>query len=219
MIKTFDFFGQPELPYIVLCNPDKTQLYSIGLAYDTKLSVRYNAISEFTFNFPKSIDGGETNIEAYDYIKNKKLVLIENYGYFVINDVKEDMNGSVPIKIVSCASLEYELISKRISGYAGTVKLYDPITPTGTLLATILEGAPNWSVGTIDTSLEILYRTFNVSDTNIYNFLAGEVASAFECVFIFDTENRQISAVSYANATSTTDIFMSFDNLLEKAEF
>ena len=218
MIKYFDSFGQPELPHLTLCNPDKSELYSLGLAYKTNITLRYNAISEFKFIFPKSIDGGITNLEAYEQVKNKKLVLVEGYGYYVINDASESMDGSIPIKNVSCNSLEYELISKRITGYGGTVKLYDTISPTGTLLYDMIQLAPNWSVGTIDASLELLYRTFNVADTNIYGFLAGEVSSAFECIFIFDTNNRTISAVANANATSQSDIFLSFDNLIDKAE-
>lgn len=218
MIKTFDYFNQPELPYIILCNPDKTEIYSLGLSYNTNLKLRYNAISEFNFVFPQSIDSGETILPQYDHIKNKKLILIENYGYFIINNVAEAMNGSTPVKKVSCSSLEYELISKRVFGYGGTVKLHDPISPSGTLLDTILSYAPNWNVGDIDTSLEIQYRTFNVADTNVYNFLMGEVSSAFECIFIFDTDNRTISAKSYANATSESDIFLSFDNLIDNAE-
>jgi hypothetical protein len=203
---------------LTLCNPDKSELYSLGLAYKTNITLRYNAISEFKFIFPKSIDGGITNLEAYEQVKNKKLVLVEGYGYYVINDASESMDGSIPIKNVSCNSLEYELISKRITGYGGTVKLYDTISPTGTLLYDMIQLAPNWSVGTIDASLELLYRTFNVADTNIYGFLAGEVSSAFECIFIFDTNNRTISAVANANATSQSDIFLSFDNLIDKAE-
>ena len=68
MEQQFDYFGVPEQPYIILCNPDKSELYSLGLTYDTKITKRFNAVSEFSFTFPKSIDGGQTNLEAYDYI-------------------------------------------------------------------------------------------------------------------------------------------------------
>src|SRR5258706_367429 len=83
----FDFFGQPEIPFILLCNPDKSELYSLGLAYNTEINLNFNSLSEFKFDFPKSIDGGTTNIEAYDYIQNKRLVRIEGYGYFLIIDL------------------------------------------------------------------------------------------------------------------------------------
>jgi len=217
MIKTFDYFGSPELPYFILCNPDKTELYSLGLMYDTKLNMRYNAIGDFSFTFPKSIDGGETTLDVYSKIKNKKLILVENYGYYVIDDVQEILNGSQPIKKVTCKALEYELVSKRVSAYGGTVKLYDTITPEGTLLYDMLQLAPNWTVGSVDTSLLIKYRTFNISDSTVYNVLTSDVSNAFECIFVFDSVAREVSAISYENATSQTDIFLSFDNLIDNA--
>lgn len=217
MIKTFDYFGNSEFPYFVLCNPDKTELYSLGLMYDTKLNMRYNAIGDFSFTFPKSIDGGETVLDVYSHIKNKKLILVENYGYYVIDDVQENLDGSQPIKTVTCKALEYELVSKRVSAYGGTVKLYDIISPEGTLLYDMLQLAPNWTVGSIDTSLLIKYRTFNISDSTVYNVLTSDVANAFECIFIFDSVTREVSAISYENATTQTDIFLSFDNLIDNA--
>lgn len=218
MIKTFDYFGNPEEPSITLCNPDKTELYSLGLMYDTKLNLRYNAIGDFSFSFPKSIDGGETVLNVYQHIKNKKTIHVEDYGYYVIDDVQEDMDGSQPIKKVTCKTLEYELVSKRVSAYGGTVKLYDFLNPEGTLLYDMLQLAPNWTVGSVDTSLLIKYRTFNISDSTIYNVLTSDVANAFECIFVFDTVLRKISAIAYENATTNTDIFLSFDNLIDNAK-
>lgn len=217
MNKTFDYFGQVEFPNITLCNPNKEELYSLGLCYNTKLEYRYNAISDFSFEFPKSVDGGETFLEAYDHIRNKKLVLVDGYGYFVIEDSQEVLDGSQPIRKVSCKSLEYELVSKKISIYGGTVKLYDLISPDGTLLDDILKNAPNWSVGSVDTSLLTKYRTFDINGSTIYGFLSSDVSSAFECIFVYDTVNRTVSAVSYSNATSSSDIFLSFDNLVSEA--
>ena len=113
MNQQFDYFGQPELPYMILCNPDKTELYSLGLCYDSKISKRFNAISEFEFSFPKSIDGNQNFLEVYDYIQSKRLVLIEDYGYFQIIDPNEDLDGATPIKKAKCQSLEIEpLITK-----------------------------------------------------------------------------------------------------------
>lgn len=219
MNQEFDAFGQPEIPYIILCNPNKQELYSLGLAYNTKITKRFNAISEFSFSFPKSIDGGITNLEAYDYIQNKRLIEIEGYGWFQIVDPQGKLNGAVDIKEVSCQSLEVELVAKRVTAYGGTKKLYDPFSPDGTVLQDMIELAPNWSIGEVDGALLTLYRTFNVSDTNVYAFLSDSVSKAFECVFVYDTDNRTISAYSLDNATTETDIFLSFDNLISNATF
>lgn len=219
MDQRFDKFGQPEIPYIILCNPDKTELFSLGLSYETKITKKFNAISEFSFSFPKSIDGGLSEIEAYEFIQNKRLVLIEGYGYFQITDANEDLDGSVPVKNVKSEFLEIELVSKRVTAYGGTNKLWDILDSQGTILQDMINLAPNWSVGHVDTELLTVYRTFNVSDTNIYNFLTNDVSKAFECIFLFDSINREINVYTQENATTQTDIFLSFDNVISKAEF
>ena len=108
-----------------------------------------------------------SEIEAYEFIQNKRLVLVEGYGYFQITDASEDLDGSVPVKNVKCEFLEIELVSKRVTAYGGTNKLWDILDNEGTILQDMINLAPNWSVGHVDTELLTVYRTFNVSDTNI----------------------------------------------------
>jgi hypothetical protein len=218
MIQLYDYFNSSEKPSILLCQPDGTEIYSLGLAYNTKLSWRFNAISEFSFDFPQSIDGGVTTLNVYSFLKNKRLVKVENFGTFVINDAVENLNGAVPIKNVQCKTLEFELTSKRLVAYGGTTKLWDALDPTGTILQDMIDLAPTWSVGTVDGALLTAYRTFDVSDSNIYNFLVEDCEKAFGCVFNFDTTAKTISAVATANATTTTDIYLSFDNLIDNAK-
>lgn len=219
MEQQFDYFGVPESPYIVLCNPNKEELYSLGLCYDSKMIKRFNAISEFDFTFPESIDSGQTKLTAYDYIQSKRLVLVEGYGYFQIVDPNEDLDGSTPLKRVRTQSLEVELVSKRLTSYGGTKPLWNPLDSTDTVLGDMIELAPNWSIGHVDTDFAGVYRTFNVSDTNVYNFLTNDVSKAFEAIFIFDTFERTINVYTQENATIQTDIFLSFDNIISTAEF
>lgn len=219
MEQFFDYFEQPELPYIVLCNPNKEELFSLGLCYDTNIKIRFNALSEFSFVFPRSIDGNQTILEAYEYIQNKRLVLVEGYGYFQIQNSQEDLSGATPIKNVTCQSLETELIEKRVVAYGGTRPLWNIIDSTDTVLGDMLLLVPNWSAGYIDPDLLNSHRTFNISDTNVYNFLMNDVSKAFECIFSFNTVNREINVYSVDNATIETDIFLSFDNVISQASF
>lgn len=215
----FDYFGQPELPYIILTNPDKTELFSLSLAYETKLTKRFNTLSEFSFIYPKSIDGGVTELEAFDYLQNKRLVLIEGYGYFQITNAELNSDGSVPIMTVECKSLEYELIQKPVVAYGKTVPLYNILSPEGTLLYDMVQLAPTWSVGTISAELLVKFRTFNVSNSNIYNFLTNDVANAFEAIFIFDTVTKTINVKTIDDATLESDIFLSYDNVISSSTF
>ncbi len=219
MNQTYDKFGYPELPYIILCNPNKNELFSLVLAYDTQMTLKLNTLSEFEFLYPESIDGGETILPAFEYLENKRLVLVEGYGYFQIVDCERQDEGNVPIKHVSCQSLEVELIQKRVSIYTGTKKLYDLTTPAGTILNDLVLLAPNWSIGTVDPELMTKYRTMDVSDSNVYEVLMNDCEKAFNCVFFFDTVTRTISAKTVDNSKTATDIFLSFDNVLTQLTF
>lgn len=220
MDTTFNFLNQLEKPSITLCNPNGEQLYQLELAFNVVNSLRFNAVSDLLFSYPKSIDNGNTELDGYELIKNKRLILLDNKYYYIISNVKEDLDGSVPMKEVDCQSIDAELINKKLMVFSYTsIKFYDLTDPTDTLLDKIIEYLPSWSVGSVDAELLSKYRSFDVSDTTIYNFLMTDVEEAFECIFTFDYENRTISATTIDNSTTSTDIFLGFDNLISSATF
>lgn len=224
MIQGYDFFGQADPPAIFLCNPNRDRIASIArVIYDTKLITRFNALSEFSFRIPQSIDNKETILDAYGLMKVKRQIYIENVGYFIITSAIENSDGSVPILTVECQSLESELSNKKLNVLSGTCKLYtagsSSISPEDNLLGYIVSLVPNWSIaGTISGTLASKYRTFDVSDSTIYGFLMNDVEKAYECIFRFDTINRLIYVDTLTDAVSDTDIFISYDNLAQETE-
>ncbi|MDE7065260.1 MAG: hypothetical protein K2O70_07315, partial [Desulfovibrionaceae bacterium] len=56
------------------------------------------------------------------------------------------------------------------------------------LLHRVLDKAPNYEIGEVDTSLKDLksWYEFHLSDTDIYSALTGEIAEAYECLFQFE---------------------------------
>lgn len=216
MIQEFDYFGQQESPTLILCNPDKTELTALGSVYDRKLSQRFNSLSELTFTAPFMIDGVQT--PYYDLLEYRRLVLIDGLDYYMITGVETNDDGIVKEKLITCNSLEVEMATKKVTGLRGTFKFYDVIPTSGSpaLLNTLLGYLPGWSAGSIDTSIALLYRTFDVSDSTIYNLLMEDISNAYQCIFTFDTINQLINVYSTTNATTATDIYMSFNNLIEK---
>lgn len=212
----FDQLNQYEYPNVILCNPDKTQLYAVdNVIHDFKLTLKYNASSEVTFKIEQSING--TAIPAYDFLVSKRLIFVDGIGYFSISEPLEDTNGFVPVKTVTGISSEIEMSYKKLIGFSGTYKLYDPVTPSGTLLQTLVDQyIPTWGIGTVDPTVGQLYRSPSVSDSNVYNFLMNDVETAYGCVVTFDTINNLINVSSVTNATTSTSIFLSYDNLLLK---
>jgi hypothetical protein len=209
----YNFYDQLESPNIILCNPNKRELYYLGNAYDTNIKPRYNALSEFSFIYPEIVNGIKD--DAYPYLAAKRLVFIENVGYFKIVDVTEDMEGMVNTKKVTAYSLEVELNGKKVIGLSGTYKFYDVLDTPKSLLHQIIRLIPSWAIGTVDASLMTKARTFDVSENSVYNFLMSDVENAYECIFTFDTINKKINALARDKATIPTDIYLSFDNLIK----
>ena len=79
---------------------------------------------------------------------------------------------------------------------------YEPTTfcnfekPSSSLLHRVLKDkAPHYTIDHVDSSLMKLQRTFSVSrGTDIYSFLTGDVADQFNCLFVFDSAKRSVSA-------------------------
>jgi len=214
MIQNFDSYGLYESPSFILCNPDKTELYSLGMIRERKYMPRFNGLGSISFVADSYVNG--IRAEYYDYLEYKRLVYLEDLGYFMITNVDKDGDGVAESKEIKAESLETELVSKRISYFKGTYKFYDLLVPETTLMGAILDYLPGWSMGEIDdVILMTKYRTFDISDSTIYNFLMDDVATAYQCIFIFDTINKTIKAYTVEKATTNTDIYLSYDNLIK----
>jgi hypothetical protein len=216
MIQTFDYFNLPEDPTFILCQPSGSQLYALGTIYDRKAEYRFNALSTLTFTAPYMIDGELT--PYYSSLQYRRIVSIPNIMNFMITGIEETDDGIEKYKEVTCQSLEVTMNYKKLTTFSGTYKFYDiiPVSGSPALLNTVMAYLPGWTIGYVDTALSLLYRTFDISDATIYSFLMNDVETAYQCIFIFDTLSKTINAYSTTTATTDTDIFMSFNNLIEK---
>ncbi len=315
MIKDFNIFNQAEIPPVVLCNTNMEKLNSIeNIMYDTKVNLKYNAVSTFAFKIPKKININNEDINFYTLLKPKKLIFVETIGYFVISQVKETTDGSIPVLEIECNSIESEIIYKRIAtltassiplkskfgiasisntgiflktghslvnnqeviltttgalpvpfiasnGYYvvnsnvenGTFQLSNSIggnpiieitssgsgihsANCGILDKLLLQYIQNWSFSKDDKGLDVdipsdvifdadgktIYRSFDVTDTTVYYFLINEIEKAYNCIVVFDKENRSFHVESANVSSSTikdTNIFLSYDNLIKSSNF
>lgn len=185
------------------------------LAKDRTLSIGLNELSELTFEIPKYINHKEV-APYYEAIKTKRIVSLEDVGRFIITNVTTTTDGITEIKQVTCKGLEFELSNKNLDILEGTYALYNPSNQEKSLLHIVLKYASNWSISEVDSELWDIWRTFDIKDNNIYNFLMGEVQEAFDCVFIFDTFKRTIKVVKTSNLPKKTDIFLSNRNLMKE---
>lgn len=209
---------------MILANPNKEELNTIAANQyrNLNLKLRFNAISEASFEIYQTYKNPSKNrmirLPYYNLLRKNRLIKIENFGWFVIKNVDESLDGNVPSKSITCYSFEYTLNSKGINLLDGTYKFYDPISPTETLLGTILTAIPNWKIGYVDSDLWNKYRTFEIPASTIYGFLMSNVEKAYECIFEFDSELQTINAYSPKNIVKDTDISLSFDNLVKDCQ-
>lgn len=211
----FDFFNRRRISSLLLCNPNGEELYSMPMAKDRTLSIGFNELSELTFEIPKYINNEEVT-PYYEAIKTKRIVSLEDVGRFIITNIAITTDGVIETKKVTCKGLEFELSNKNLDILEGTYALYNPSNQDKSLLHIVLKYISNWSISEVDSELWDIWRTFDIKDNNIYNFLMGEVQEAFDCVFIFDTFKRTIKVVKTSNLPKKTDIFLSNRNLMKE---
>ena len=219
----FDYFNLAEIPTFILCNPNKERLYALGGISERQYHPRFNSISELSFRADQYIDGNL--MSYYKYITNRRLVYLDNIGYFMITQVNENNDGIIKYKEVSCQSLEVELSSRKLTGFVSGSGIWDaegklvsssPIPETlEQLYAEISQYLAGWTFDIIPEILYDKYRSFDISDTTLYNLLMVDVEEAYECVFDFDTINNLIFIRNANEITELTDIFISHDNVIK----
>lgn len=196
---------------LVLENPNGKPL-GIIQARDIKYSPRFNGIGELSFLVDKD------NCDFYDLITSGRTVLMENFGRFVIDSPEDEDEGISNTKTVNCKSFEFDINRKTIPYLEGTYKFYSVNQNDETIMSIIMSYLPNWTLESVDSNLLNIYRTFDFYDRPLYQSMQEDFSSAYECIFIYDTINCKIKVVSYENVIKNSDIYLSFDNLVNKIE-
>ena len=223
----FDFLSQNYVkPNLYLCETDKQricQLETISLSG----SFKFNAYSELNFSVGRTYTNmvtGETLVNPfYHKIEALRLVELEGFGYFEIQDPEITSDGIKEIKEVTAYSLEYRLSQKYLEGIkinTGDANSMEVIASGGgvnvipisllnnnkelSLLDIALEKIYDWEIGYIDESLKTMTRQFDISRASVYDFIVQDICEKFNCYAIFDTINNKINI--YAEALITKHI-------------
>lgn len=184
----------------------------VNIDYDSVTAkCNLNSADQLNFTIYKELD--DTIEPLWDKIIDLKLVYVIELGEFFEINVQVDDTSDKITKTISANSLaESELSQIKLNDieintendiarddYVVT-KFYDPVNPKGSFLHRILEKAPNYTIGHVDETLYTLQRSFSVDDTSIYDFLTGDCAEQFNCLFQFDSKTRTINVYDlYAN--------------------
>ena len=215
--------GTYTKPRLFLCETDKKRICGLE-TIDMSASLKFNAYSELTFTVPRTyinMTTGKTQVNPhYNKIEALRLVYLEGFGYFEIQDPELISDGIREVKNVTAYSLEYTLSQKYLEnlkintgevdslevieagdGVIHPITLYNEANQRISLLNIILEKIYGWKIGHIDSSLKEMGRTFEISRVSVYDFIIQEICDKFNCFAVFDTINNTINL--YAEALIT----------------
>lgn len=156
---------------------------------------------------------------------------VHNTWWIITNTEETNDNGDNSVLKVTAQSYDMVLSKRTFSLSSGTLPLFIPDTInalvtsdywhwdyygttkkrqkfTRGLLNQILDYLPQWRIGYISQAVCTRYRTFDdVDNANIYTFLNTNIASAYQCFFVFDAENMTINVIDGNIDTEETRYF------------
>lgn len=207
-------------PRVYLCETDKQIICELE-TIDMRASLKFNTYSELTFTVNRTYMNmvtGETLVNPfYDKIEALRLILLQGFGYFEIQEPEIVSDGIRETKNVTAYGLEYRLAQKYLEHFkintgetdslevieaAGSriipVTLVNQVNKDLSLTDLALEKVYDWTWGHIDDSLRTMSRQFDISRASIYDFIVQDICEKFNCYAIFDTIENKINL--YAEA-------------------
>lgn len=124
MRNNFDYFKRVESPEMYLCNPDQKEIGAL-VAQNRHLILRFNDLSTLTFTAPR-IEGTE---DIYDRIETRRMIFIENIGWFQITNAKETVEGEYCYKDVTAESQQTVFKNKGFVTEERVYMFYNPNDP------------------------------------------------------------------------------------------
>lgn len=216
MVIDFSKVNLKEKPILVLKNLDGTAIQTLGFAFKISVDLSYNEISTLNFELPSQIEGVPT--PHYNDVVGMRIIDLVDYGQFILVDPKEKSEDVKKVKTCTAYSLEYEFTKKRITLENGTYNFWNPLAPENTILGRILEIMVDWSIGKVDDDLIGKYRTFEIVDDKVYDFIKNNVQETYKCIFEFDTYNRVINIKSANSDIEIKQIYLSKERLIKEIE-
>lgn len=199
-------------PKVILCQTNKDKICQLDATGLTG-TFKFNSYSEISFNvasiYHDLITGEQKRTPYYDYIEGLRLVYLEGFGYFQLQNPELYSDGIQEYKQINAYSLEYTLSQKYLEtfiinkgdvgdtiGSIDGVVLYNPLDVNHSLLHLVLQKAYGWTIGHVDDELASQSRSFEVDRESIYDFIMNDMCDTFKCYVEFDTINNTVNVYS-----------------------
>ena len=235
MIVRYSTLRNLEIPKFTLCNPGSiytdegllTKMVGILVDHEAEEIVfNFNATSELNMRVCRvpreDPEDNEYVYSLYKALQNRRLIFVEDIGYFAITNINDGFDGKIHYKDVTAKSVDIEIAQKMIPYIAdGTYRFTTDETGTNKgILETIVETLPLWTIGEVDEVVANRWRTFEDVDTslNCQSFLLENVQDAYECIILFDCIHRIINVYDQANYVKQTDIHITKNDLINSLD-
>ena len=234
MIIRYDSLNRMETPSFTLCNPGSvytngTLSKVVGMLVDTEaeeIVFNFNATSELNLRVNRiTRDDPEENAHTfaiYKAVQNRRLIFVDDIGYFMITNIEDGFNGHSQYKDVTAKSVDAEIGMKMVPFIDNNTYRFST-DETGTnkgMLETIVETLPLWTIEHVDDVVAERWRTFEDIDTslNCLAFMLQNMQDAYECLFVYDIVNRTISVYDQANYVRQTNIHITKEDLINSLD-
>ncbi|SEU08070.1 hypothetical protein SAMN05443270_2998 [Lacrimispora sphenoides] len=224
MVK-FDAYNRPVVPRVFLSYPNKKLICQLNAK--SKSSVLYIVgVSQFKFSIYKYHEKIEN--QGYDDISVGKYIWLEDVGWYRITDISEKTDGGNPYREITCYDLSYELKQTYLTSFGsmGTeddeqggldrYAIYDANDKLHSIAHIFMDKNPGWKFKHIDPAISKNRRSFDNDSVTSYDFLTGDVSETFECIFVFDSNDRSVSVYKAENIGKEVSIALSFRNLVKE---
>lgn len=230
MIVKYNTLKSLESPMFTLCSPGS--IYKDGLLSNVVGILNDHEAEEIIFNFNSTSElnmrvnrvtreNKDDNIHTYRLyksIQNRRLIFVEDIGFFMITSINDGYDGLNTYKDIKAQSIDIEIAQKMVPYIAdGTYKFTTDETETNKgILETIVDTIPLWTIGHVDESVSNKWRTFEDVDTsmNCLSFLLENIQDAYECIIIFDCIYRKINVYAQDNYIRKTDIHITKEDII-----
>lgn len=234
MIVRYSSLNRLEKPKFTLCNPGSVCTNGmlskmVGMLVDTEaeeIVFNFNATSELNLRVNRiARDDPEENAHTfaiYKAVQNRRLIFVDDIGYFVITNIEDGFDGHNHYKDVTAKSADAEISQKSIPFIENNTYRFST-DETGTnkgMLETIVETLPLWTIAHVDDVVAERWRTFEDIDTslNCLAFMLQNMQDAYECLFIYDIVARTISVYDQANYVRQTNIHITKEDLINSLD-
>lgn len=236
MVVRYDSLNRFETPNLTLCNPGSVFNSAGGIGQtsgtlsrvvcplvntsDIEIIFNFNSTSELHFRINLIHDEDpDINLafrKSYRSVANRRMVFVEDIGYFIITSVDTGFDGIQDYKDVTAVSLESEIQSKTVPYIADGTYKFTSADDKG-IIDKVMVQLPLWEIDHIDTSVAERYRTFSDVDTstNCLGFMLDSIQDAYECIFTFDIKTRTINVYDKNNYTKETNIHITKEDVIK----